>query len=148
MSDAATVQIENGADIITSVQSIQYWLNPIKALTNLYNSLKPDGVMLVAAGTGWTNRNIYQGRRETGLPMTHFLDALGESGIPYAVGVNPSMSGPVLSRAQSLVIQRNIGTLLVSDVHPVDVRTSSIGFRSVIYPDVHPSSLLRAEQSS
>src|SRR5581483_11513037 len=84
--DASTVELDQPADLITSIESIQYFENPLGAIANWYNNLADDGLLIVA-----TEHNLADWIRydhplgdEAELPTRDFLEALSSNVIEHA----------------------------------------------------------------
>lgn len=87
-SDIVTVELEQPADLITSVENIQYLNDPLKAVGNWYNQLADNGLMIVASEHDWSESiDFIDGdgeRSRAGEPSLQLLSALDEAGIAYA----------------------------------------------------------------
>lgn len=116
-----TVKLPETADIITSVEVMQYLNNPLEAIANWYNQLADNGIIVVATEHNWTSwirYNRHSGineRNET--PAKHLLEKLSRAGINYAVtaesdwqsGVRPDVDP---DRVSIMAIQKKPGTSL------------------------------------
>ena len=111
-----TVTLPEPADVITSVETVQYLNDPLKALSNMYNQLADNGIMFVAADHDWPGWISYSGEQDE-TPMKHVLEELTRAGINYAVtdesdgrsGVRPDVDPNCFRR---MAIQKKPGTLL------------------------------------
>lgn len=141
--DIQTVALPGTADLITSVESISYLDNPLQAISNWYNQLTDDGILVVAteAGCSWTDsityENHYTAHGEK-LPMDHVVRELSYNGIAYALakeadsfyGIRP-LAEP--SNASCLVIQKAPNTRMESVAEVAEVRVSCVGFKGIRY---------------
>jgi SAM-dependent methyltransferase len=84
-----TVQLPDPADLITSVEAMQYLNNPLEAVANWYNQLADNGIMIIATEHNWTSWIRYNRqpddteRDET--PAKHLIETLSRANITYAV---------------------------------------------------------------
>lgn len=85
-----TVQLPEPADLITSVETVQYLNDPLQALSNWYNQLADDGLLFVTADHYWPSWIRYQetdgkNRLTISSPISDVLAQLEAAGICYAV---------------------------------------------------------------
>lgn len=73
-------------EYITSVFSIPYWNDPLKGLVNMFNTLRPGGIMSVCTGTqvGWSNCISYADKSRTTSPVEDLIGTLDRAGIGHA----------------------------------------------------------------
>jgi SAM-dependent methyltransferase len=119
--NAETVNLPTPADMITSVELMQYLSSPLAALANWYNQLAGNGLLIIATEHHWPEWVRYQ--REPGsperneTPSKHLLEAFSQAGVRFAVtsecdsekGFRPD-DRP--DRFRIMVIQRKPGTAL------------------------------------
>jgi len=109
------------ADYTTSVFSIPYWGDPLRGLANMYNNLRPGGLMSVCTDTAvsWSGliRYTAQSKRQQG-PVDDLLEALTDNGIPHTYATTATSLTP---NPRSL---REVFTL---SVYKPDDRTMHIG---------------------
>lgn len=87
-ADAASFTIDYPADLMTSVYSIPYWRQPFESIVNIYNQLRPGGLMAVVtdydypwtAGVG--GRVANEGQRG---PAIEFLEVLRQAGVVFDI---------------------------------------------------------------
>jgi SAM-dependent methyltransferase len=129
LDNAETVTLPKPADLITSVEGMQYLNNPLGALSNWYNQLNDNGLLIVAADHDWSSWIRYErdpadpNYKET--PTKHLLQELGAAGINYAATDEPDWESgrPALNSSdfRILAIQKKAGTamMLNTDVEKV-----------------------------
>jgi len=61
LANAETVQLPTPADLVTSIEAVQYLDHPIAALCNWYNQLKENGLMIVSTEHKWSGWIRYEG---------------------------------------------------------------------------------------
>jgi hypothetical protein len=137
-----TVSLPEPADIITSIEAMQYLNNPLEALVNWYNQLVDNGIMIVATGHDWASWIRYnrepRGSERDETPVKHLLEELSRAGINYAVtgesdwpsGVRPGVD-PNLVRI--MAIQKKSGTLLRVTKPVTGVWVNSYNFKAAYY---------------
>lgn len=137
-----TVTLPEPADIITSVEVMQYLNNPLQALSNWYNQLADNGIMLVATEHDWPSWIRYQ--RELGspdcdeMPTRHLLEELTRAGINYAVtdesdwqsGFRPDVD---LSRFRIMALQKKPGTSIKVTQPVAEVLINPYNFKVAYY---------------
>jgi len=79
--DIETVNLAQPADLITSVQCLQYTLNPLLAIVNMYRNLKPGGIMAMMCEKGLSSTMHYPDSTED--LVSDFTSALTQAQIPY-----------------------------------------------------------------
>lgn len=116
-----TVQLPEPADVITSVEAIQYLNNPLEAMANWYNQLADNGIMIIATEHDWASWIRYNedfgSRAWDEVPVKHVTEALAEAGIKYAVteeedwesGHRPKVDP---NRIRIMAVQKKPGTSL------------------------------------
>jgi hypothetical protein len=139
-----TVKLPEPADIITSVEAMQYLNNPLEAMANWYNQLTDNGIMIVATEHNWASWIRYN--REPGsserdeTPAKHLLEELTRAGINYAVtvecdwqsGVRPDVDP---DRVRIIAIQKKPGTSLKITKPVTEVWVNPFNFKAVYYED-------------
>lgn len=137
-----TVTLPEPADIITSVEAMQYLNNPLEALVNWYNQLTDNGIMLVATEHDWASWIRYAreprdiDRDET--PVKHLLEELSAAGIAHAVtaesdwenGFRPKVEP---DRTRVMAIQKKPGTSLRVNQPVTKVWVNLYNFKAVYY---------------
>lgn len=137
-----TVELPEPVDIITSVEAMQYLNNPLEALSNWYNQLADNGIMLVAAEHDWASWIRYQ--REPGSPdrdetlAKHLLEELSRAGINYAVsdesdwrsGVRPEVDP---NHVRIMAVQKKPGTSLRVTKPVTEVWVNPYNFKAAYY---------------
>ncbi len=116
-----TVQLPEPADIITSVEVMQYLNNPLESMTNWYNQLADNGILFVATQHEWTGWIRYD--REPGssqrdeTPAKHLLEELSQAGINHAATYESDWENGLRPRldpndVRIMAIQKKPGTAL------------------------------------
>lgn len=85
VADIGSIVLDKPADFITSVESIQYLDNPLKAITEWYNQLASNGLLLVTAGHAWMR--FIQDRNadpEQPMLMRNYVSDLQKAGVQVA----------------------------------------------------------------
>ena len=141
-ADAETVQLPEPADIITSIELLQYLNNPLTAMANWYNQLADGGVMIISTEHNWTTwirySEVYAQHHYNETPTKHLLDALSAAGVQYAAtrdldnenGFRPKLQPDNIN---TLAVKKNAGTRMIvhSDVTKVWVNPSN--FKATYY---------------
>jgi SAM-dependent methyltransferase len=147
IADAETVELETKADLITSIELIQYLRNPIASLANWYNQLQDEGIMLVAAGHDWSTWIRYGSQHglssKGNYPMQDFLDTLTKAGINFGAtleadwenGTRPNQDLLMFSR---LGIQKLPGTTIAQPARVNDIWTNDQLYKAVYYTQDQP----------
>ncbi|MGB2787402.1 MAG: methyltransferase domain-containing protein [Candidatus Saccharimonadaceae bacterium] len=137
-----TVQLSEPADIITSIEVIQYLNDPLEAISNWYNQLADNGIMLVATEHDWSGWVRYTrepgGNERDETPMKHLLEELTRAGINCAVtdkcdwqsGLRPDVDP---DRVRIMAVQKKPGTALRVIRPVVDVWVNLYNFKSTFY---------------
>jgi SAM-dependent methyltransferase len=137
-----TVRLPEQADIITSVEAIQYLNNPLGAMANWYNQLADNGIMIVATEhdwAGWIRYNRQPGSNERDeTPAKHLLEELSRAGINYAVtaesdfqsGVRPDFDP---DRIRIMAIQKKPGTSLRVTKPVTEVWVNPYNYKAAYY---------------
>lgn len=100
-----TVALPQLANVITSVQCLQYTLDPLAALANMYSNLKPNGIMAVMCAGGLSSALRYPDK--PGELMGGLTAALKEAAISHAYSHRYATS------YQTFVIVKKPHTMLV-----------------------------------
>lgn len=141
-----TVTLPVPADVITSVEAIQYLNDPVAALCNWYNQLKDNGVMFVATDHEWASWIRYQ-RNPAEIPLwdetptKHVLEGLASAGIRYAITYESDWEGSGFrpkvrpSHFRAMAIQKKPGTALRATQPVAAVWVNPYHFKAAYYPD-------------
>lgn len=130
LADVHTVQLPEPADIITFVQSIQYLANPLQAIAQSYNQLKPNGLLAIATGHTWSSNIVYGSggaNQPQVTPTQSFIQELADKNIAYGIASRWAArenEPPFRENArtiQSLVIRKLAGTALEATMPVVEV---------------------------
>lgn len=132
-----TVQLDIPADVITSVENMQYLNNPLGALCNWYNQLNNGGFMLVSTDHNWPSaisfdqeRTAWRKPDDDVLPIHHLQQVLDEHQITYATRQLLSWRADDLN---ALVIQKQPGTALEINTEVRSVYEGWYGYKGVRY---------------
>ncbi len=137
-----TVQLPEPADIITSVEAMQYLNNPLEAIANWYNQLADNGIMFVATEHDWASWIRY--KREPGsserdeTPVKHLMEELSRAVINYAVTVESDWQSGVRpdvdpNRIRIMAIQKKPSTSLRVTKVVTEVFVNPHNFKAVYY---------------
>jgi SAM-dependent methyltransferase len=148
-ANVETVTLPEPADLITSIEAIQYLNDPLAAIGNWYNQLADNGLLIISAEHDWAGRIRYQ--RESGqgghdeTSTRHLLEALEVSGVSFAASYESdweSGSRPVLdpNSFRNLVIQKAPGTHLVINSPVTEVQVGFNDFKVAYYEGPRPGS--------
>lgn len=157
-ADSETVNLNEPAELITAIETIQYLNDPLAAICNWYNQLADGGLLIISAEQDWSSWIRYQ--RESGqggkheVPTQHFFDALEAAGVPYAACYESDTPRGVRydfdpSRFRNLVVQKKPETQISLATSVQEVWTSPFDFKAVYYRDYMDSSepIVRVENS-
>jgi SAM-dependent methyltransferase len=143
-ADIETVVLPEPADLITSVESMQYVNNPLAAMSNWYNQLADDGLMVISTEHDWTSWMRYKqapGAQYNDItPAHHLLATLKEAGVAYAAtteidfdnGVRPKLDP---NRVSNLVVKKLPGTQMVVNSSVSEVWVSPYSYKAVYYEE-------------
>jgi SAM-dependent methyltransferase len=139
-----TVSLNEPADVITSVEVMQYLNDPIGAICNWYNLLADNGLLIISTEGDWTSwiryqREPGQGNREE-TPAKHLLEALQVGGVPFAAsaesdyenGFRPKLDPDCI---ETLVVQKRPGTQLVVNSPVTRVWVNPYMFKVAFYEE-------------
>lgn len=138
-NDAETVALPAKADLITSIESIQYLNSPLQAICNWYNQLNDNGIMIVAAGHNWSSsirrRDEYlQPKKDT---LTIVFEHFKDEGIEFAKANElDSEKGVRLSwpnTVRQLVIKKKPNTELAVAVPQIAVELCLGSYKATYY---------------
>lgn len=138
--NAETVILPKKADLITSVEGIQYLHNPLGALSNWYNQLKDEGLLIIATEHTWPSWIRYDRSAGEECPplAEHLLQQLGRAGITFAATEEADWKNgrPELrpSWVRTLAIQKKAGTLLTAHFNPTEVWSNGYSYKATYYP--------------
>jgi|GEM_PF-2365701 len=120
-------------NLITSIESVQYWPDKIAAIVNLYNQLQDGGVLAIAAEHSWATWIRTQGVivSHTSTLFDDLVAALSAAGVEVAAVV-PHGAEPV-ENLRSLVIRRKPGTRLVQHARLADTWLNPHGYAASDY---------------
>jgi hypothetical protein len=141
LDNVETVQLAKPADIITSVEAIQYLNNPLQAIANWYNQLTDNGMMFVATEHDWASRVRYNvdsktDRYET--PLGHVIAELEQNSINYAAVVEVDWENghrPKLdpNHIRIMAIQKSPGTMLRVTKPVTDIWLGDHNYKGAYY---------------
>jgi hypothetical protein len=142
MADAETVNLVEPANLITSVETLQYLNDPLAALCNWYNQLSDKGVLVAVTERDWSSWIRREGEViEPEKRLTQeMLEELGRHGIEHAVsfeldyknGFRPNTT----HRIREIAIQKKAGTELKVNIPVTDIWLSPYDYKAVYYKPV------------
>jgi len=137
-----TVKLPGPADIITSIEVMQYLNNPLEALANWYNQLAENGIMIVATEHDWSYSIRYQrepdDNEQDETPTKHVLEALAKADINFAAtyesdgedGHRPTLDP---SSFRIMAVQKKPGTSLIVTRPVTKVLTNPWKYKAAYY---------------
>jgi len=135
LADAAAVRFPPGErpNLITSIESIQYWPDKLGGLINLYNQLEDGGILVVSAEHAWPTWIRTKGSviSHTSTVFDDFIAALARAGVEVAAVV-PDGHSPA-EDARALVIRKKPGTRLIQDARLLDLWVNPYGYSASYY---------------
>jgi hypothetical protein len=135
LADLATVRFpqELRPNLITSIESVQYWPDKIAVIVNLYNRLQDGGILEIAAEHSWATWIRTQGVivSHTSTLFDDLVAALSTAGVEVAAVV-PHSGSPV-EDLRSLVIRRKPGTRLTQNARMVESWINPYGYSASYY---------------
>lgn len=148
-ADVETVALPEPADLITTVEAMQYLNNPLAAISNWYNQLADNGLLIISTEHDWASWIRYQ--REPGqgdrdeTPTKHVLEALQAGGVAFAASAESDWESgfrPDLDpdRIRNMVVQKRPGTRLIVNSPVTEVWVNPYNFKAVYYKEPEPGS--------
>jgi hypothetical protein len=135
LSDVATVRFpaERRPNLITSIESVQYWPDKIAAIVNLYNQLQDGGLLAIAAEHSWATWIRTQDVivSHTSTLFDDLIAALSAAGVEVAAVV-PHPGSPV-EDLRSLVIRKKPGTRLAQNARLTGTWVNPHGYSASYY---------------
>lgn len=136
-----TVVLNVRADIITSVEAMQYLNNPLEALANWYNQLSDNGIMIVATEHDWASWIRYKREPSNSerdeAPTKHMLGELTSKGVNFAATNETDQPNgrPRFdpSRFRIMAVQKKPGTSLRVTQPVTEVWTNPHKFKAAYY---------------
>jgi len=137
VANAETVDLPEPADVVTSVEGIQYFYNPLAAVANWYNQLNENGLLFVARLPllPWSG-NITQAGTDEQTLFTRIFDNFTQNGVSFAVEGPGTKDDPDFSL---LALQRKEGTRLQQNAEVLQVTTDTEDYKSVVYTSDSPA---------
>ena len=143
-ADATEAILPLTPDVVTSVEGIQYLNNPLAAITNWYNQLSDNGLLIVSAEHDWASWIRYQ--REPGegdrdlAPTRSVLEELSLKGVSHAAAYESDWESghrPELnpSEFRNMVVRKKPGTKLVLNAALLDVWINPYNFKATYYEE-------------
>lgn len=144
-ANVETVTLPEPAHVITSVETVQYLNNPLVAMSNWYNQLADNGLLVISTQHDWASWLRYQrepgsgDREET--PTKHLLSEFSRAGVAYAAtddsdwehGRRPRIDP---SCFRSLVVQKKPHTQMHVTSDAVKVWVNPYDFKAVYYEEL------------
>lgn len=139
-SNMEDVRLVQKADLITSVEAIQYLNDPLAAICNWYNQLEDEGLLIIATEHKWSDWIRF---KDTILdsdpsPIIPFLAELNNNNILFATTKDTYIvkSGNNLRKNgqfTNIVIQKRPGTVLQRNASVTDVWINPYKFKAAYY---------------
>lgn len=142
IDSAETVQLSKQANLITSVEGIQYLGDPLSAIANWYNQLAPEGIMIISTEhewSDWINYSYDAGPDDhEQQPTQHFLAELAAKNVQHAATKDVDSSTAVRPELnpqyfKTLVIQKLANTRMSVEVQKIRDWVNPWDFKQVFY---------------
>lgn len=158
-SNMEIVTLPQPADLITSIESIQYLSNPLAALCNWYNQLNNDGIMIIANEHRWSNWIRYEGSYFSSdpSPIEPFVKQMETSKIPFAFSNSSYNHDGWESDGdkdfRNMIIQKRPNTSMFLKAQVKSIWTNPHQYKAVYYEeggsiiDIKDSTLLSFDRS-
>lgn len=141
IDDAETVILPEPANLVTSIMGIQYLDDPLRAIANWYNQLKPGGIAVITSGSYYWSLSISQNGGGFFQPVKSLIESMTEAGVAFEVAYDESYGPEGRYRLQPVgmvscvAIKRKQGTSLAVNSKVVEVTTDAYGYgyKDVVY---------------
>jgi SAM-dependent methyltransferase len=143
-ADMETVKLPEVADVITSIETIQYLNDPLRAICNWYNQLSDNGFLMISTDHDWAGWIRYKQKpyNEEGYetPTKHFLAELNNKGLSFATtfeadydnGFRPRLDP---NKFRVLIIQRKPGSSLKVNSEVSKIWINPYNYKAVYYEE-------------
>lgn len=130
--DVDRVQLEEPADLITSIHVMQYLNDPLASISNWYNQLNDNGLMVISGEDHWST-TIGDTATRHGEPFQGIFEHFVENGISFATDVRIPTNDR--GRFTKLAVRKKSGTILVPCVTPEPpVIDPTTDYKRITYP--------------
>lgn len=138
VANAETVDLREPADVITSVEGIQYFHNPLAALANWYNQLNENGLLFVARSRllPWSGNVTQADTTNEQTLFTRVFDNLTQNGVSFVAEGPGGKGDPDFSL---LALRRKEGTRLQQNAEVLQVTTDTDDYKVVVYTSDSPA---------
>lgn len=128
------------ADLITSIETIQYLNDPIRTICNAYNQLADHGFLIIAAEREFSDRTRFEDNY--GLydrpPLMTLLSDLKTTGVPHAVAKTAYRPEDArlyesVSNYRLLILQKVPSTYLEQTTSVVKIFENTFRFKTITY---------------
>lgn len=141
IADAEKVILPQKANVTTSVETIQYFVDPLRAIANWYNQTADNGPLIIAAEHMWSHKIRYPNglhMKYGDTPTAHMLEACIRHGINFAATDDRTERfgrrvRPDYTQFRTLAIHKKPGTLLRVTQPLVDVLNSQMNYKVAFY---------------
>lgn len=150
-ADITHVQLDAPADLITSIESLQYLDDPLGAICNWYNQLADDGVLYITT-TDILSHFHFNQEEPTANPLQLLLRVLEQAGIEVVRRCDPKQlfDGCWIwleeAKFSALAIRRTSQTSLKLDTEVQYVGVRHQGFKDVFYRPTNQPVLVDATE--
>ncbi len=135
-----TIQLPEPADLITSIELMQYLDHPIAAFCNWYNQLADGGFLIISAEHEWTGWIRYSGSSYTNdpHPIADIIELLKGNEIPFALSEDPYRPGHEPSKRpdrqfRNMIIQKIPDTSLLPASSVSEIWFNPHKYKAVYY---------------
>ena len=146
-ADVETAVLPEPADLITSVESIQYLNNPIASISSWYNQLRDNGFLMIATEGAWVSWMRYQkhpyGHTQKEPLIQHVFEELGRAAVSFAATYELDYEAgerPVLmpNYTSYFVAQKKPGTHMVVNSRVTEIWKNPQNYKAVYYEEPKP----------
>lgn len=126
-TNSEVINLPKKADIITSIESIQYLNNPLTAICNWYNQLTDHGLLIIAREVQWTGWIRFENHNPK--PFDLFLNTLHDNKIAHYVHQCYE------SQHNLLMIEKKPNTFMIQKASIKEIWTNPYGYKAVYYKE-------------
>lgn len=124
-TNSEVVNLPQKADLITSIESIQYLNNPLAAICNWYNQLTDHGLLIIARELQWTGFIRFENHDPK--PFDLFLNTLQDNKIAYYAHQRYK------NEHDLIMIEKKPNTSMLQQTSIKEIWTNPDGYKAVYY---------------
>lgn len=156
LANSETVKLSKPAELITSIEAMQYLDHPIAAICNWYNQLEDNGLLIISTEHDWSNWIRYVGSAysDDPHPMGKVLEMFKANNIKFADTYDSyHKSGRRIRRMtpgfRDFVVQKKPSTLLFPTSAVKQIYYNPVNYKAVYYEkDVTPIEIVKNNAST